>query len=102
MPAIFLKPKATNIDATIPATMPQITAGRLSLALTLSKYIKTKTAMRIASNPSLRRMKNELAKGVSEASIIKKTYNILVITVNDNDYQYQYVAYNTTKKCVGA
>jgi len=27
---------------------------------------------------------------------------ILVIVVNENDYQYHYVAYNTTKKCIGA
>jgi len=26
----------------------------------------------------------------------------LIITVNENDYQYQYVALNTTKKCIGA
>jgi hypothetical protein len=31
--------------------------------------------MSIASNPSLRRIKNELAKGVKELSIIKKIYN---------------------------
>ena len=66
MPAIFLKPKATNMEATIPAAIPQNTAGRLFLALTLSKYIKTRTAISIASNPSLRRIKNELKKGVKE------------------------------------
>jgi len=27
---------------------------------------------------------------------------VLIITVNENDYQYQYVALNTTKKCIGA
>jgi len=27
---------------------------------------------------------------------------ILTIVVNDNDYQYQYVTPNTTKKCIGA
>ena len=27
---------------------------------------------------------------------------ILVIVVNENDYQYHYVAWNTTKKCIGA
>ena len=27
---------------------------------------------------------------------------VLTIVVNENDYQYQYVAYNTTKKCIGA
>ena len=27
---------------------------------------------------------------------------ILINIVNENDYQYQYVAYNTTKKCIGA
>ena len=26
----------------------------------------------------------------------------LTIVVNENDYQYHYVAYNTTKKCIGA
>jgi len=26
----------------------------------------------------------------------------LIITVNENDYQYQYVASNSTKKCIGA
>ena len=26
---------------------------------------------------------------------------ILIINFNENDYQYQYVADNTTKKCVG-
>jgi len=26
----------------------------------------------------------------------------LIITVNENDYQYQYVALNSTKKCIGA
>jgi hypothetical protein len=75
MPAIFLKPKATNIEATIPAAIPQNTAGRLFLALTLSKYKKTKIAMSIASLPSLRRIKKELAKDVKELSIIKKIYN---------------------------
>ena len=102
MPAIFLKPKATNIEATIPAAIPQNTAGRLFLALTLSKYMKTRTAISIASNPSLRRIKNELAKGVNELSIIKKFIIALIITVNENDYQYQYVAPNSTKKCIGA
>ena len=102
MPAIFLKPKATNIDATTPAAIPQNTAGRLFLALTLSKYMKTKTAISIASNPSLRRIKNELAKGVKDASIIKKLVILSNISVNENDYQYQYVALNTTKKCIGA
>jgi len=61
---------AKNIEATMPATKPQNTAGRLFLALTLSKYTKTRTAISIASNPSLRRMKNELKKGVKEFSII--------------------------------
>jgi len=70
MPAIFLKPKATNIEATIPAAIPQNTAGRLFLALTLSKYKKTRTAISIASNPSLRRIKKELKKGVKAFSII--------------------------------
>ena len=74
MPAIFLKPKATNIDATIPAVIPQNTAGRLFLALTLSKYIKTRTAISIASNPSLRRIKNELKKGVKAVSTIPVLY----------------------------
>ena len=101
MPAIFLKPTATNIEATIPTAMPQNTAGRLSLALTLSKYIKTKTAISIASNPSLKRIKKELAKAVSDVSIIKKLIISFIITVNENDYQYQYVAQNTTKKCIG-
>ena len=77
MPAIFLKPKATNIEATIPAAIPQNTAGRLFLALTLSKYMKTRTAISIASNPSLRRIKNELAKDVKDTSIINKIYNAL-------------------------
>jgi len=27
---------------------------------------------------------------------------ILIHVVNENDYQYHYVAYNTTKKCIGA
>ncbi len=27
---------------------------------------------------------------------------ILIINCNENDYQYQYVAYNATKKCIGA
>ena len=27
---------------------------------------------------------------------------ILINIVNENDYQYQYAAYNTTKKCIGA
>ena len=27
---------------------------------------------------------------------------IIVININENDYQYHYVAYNTTKKCIGA
>ena len=27
---------------------------------------------------------------------------IMIINRNENDYQYQYVAYNTTKKCIGA
>jgi len=27
---------------------------------------------------------------------------ILINVVNENDYQYQYVAFNTTKKCIGA
>jgi len=27
---------------------------------------------------------------------------VLIITVNENDYQYQYVALNSTKKCIGA
>ena len=102
MPAIFLKPKATIIEAKIPTAIPQNTAGRLFLALTLSKYMKTKTAMSIASNPSLRRIKNELAKGVNELSIIKKFIIALIITVNENDYQYQFVTPNTTKKCIGA
>ena len=53
----------------------KIDAGRLFLALTLSKYIKTRTAISIASKPSLRRMKNELKKGVKEVSIIKNVYN---------------------------
>jgi hypothetical protein len=74
MPAIFLKPKATNMEATIPAVIPQNTAGRLFLALTLSRYIKTRTAISIASNPSLRRIKNELKKGVKEFSIIGLMY----------------------------
>ena len=26
----------------------------------------------------------------------------MIINCNENDYQYQYVAYNTTKKCIGA
>ena len=26
---------------------------------------------------------------------------ILIINCNENDYQYQYVAQNATKKCVG-
>ncbi len=26
----------------------------------------------------------------------------LTIVVNENDYQYQFVAYNTTKKCIGS
>jgi len=26
----------------------------------------------------------------------------LIITVNENYYQYQYVALNSTKKCIGA
>ena len=64
--------------------------------------MKTKTAMSIASNPSLRRIKNELAKGVNELSIIKKFIIALIITVNENDYQYQFVTSNTTKKCIGA
>ncbi len=102
MPAIFLKLKATIIEAKIPTAIPQNTAGRLFLALTLSKYIKTKTAMSIASNPSLRSIKNELTKDVKEASIIKNFIIALIITVNENDYQYQYVALNTTKKCIGA
>jgi hypothetical protein len=50
--------------------MPQNTAGRLFLALTLSKYMKTRTAISIASNPSRRRMKKELKKGVIAVSII--------------------------------
>ena len=102
MPAIFLKPKATNIEATIPAAMPQNTAGRLLFALTLSKYINTRTAISIASNPSLRRIKNELKKGVKEFSMIKKFIISSIVAVNENDYQYQYVALNTTKKCIGA
>ena len=70
MPAIFLNPSATNKDAIIPAVIPQKTAGLLLLALTLSKYIKTRTAINIASNPSRRRMKKELKKGVIAVSII--------------------------------
>jgi len=27
---------------------------------------------------------------------------ILINVVNENDYHYQYVAYNSTKKCIGA
>ena len=27
---------------------------------------------------------------------------VLILVVNENDYQYQYVADNTTKKCIGA
>jgi len=27
---------------------------------------------------------------------------VVIIAVNDIDYQYHYVAYNTTKKCIGA
>ena len=27
---------------------------------------------------------------------------ILVCNINDNDYQYQYVTPNATKKCIGA
>ena len=27
---------------------------------------------------------------------------IIIIICNDNDYQYHYVAHNTTKKCIGA
>ena len=102
MPAIFLKPKATNIEATIPTAIPQNTAGRLLLALTLSKYINTRTAISIASNPSLRRIKNELKKGVKVFSMIKKFIISSIVAVNENDYQYQYVALNTTKKCIGA
>jgi len=26
----------------------------------------------------------------------------MIININENDYQYQYVAYNTTKNCIGA
>jgi len=26
----------------------------------------------------------------------------LINVVDENDYHYQYVAYNTTKKCIGA
>jgi hypothetical protein len=42
----------------------------LLLALTLSKYTKTRTAINIASNPSRRRIKKELKKGVIAVSII--------------------------------
>ena len=70
MPAIFLNPNATNIEATIPATIPQNTAGRFSLALTLSRYIKTRTAISIASNPSLRRIKKELKNGAKATFIV--------------------------------
>ena len=40
MPAIFLKPIATNIEATIPAAIPQNTAGRLFLALNFTQENK--------------------------------------------------------------
>ena len=26
---------------------------------------------------------------------------IMIINFNENDYQYQYVAHNATKKCIG-
>ena len=26
---------------------------------------------------------------------------IMIINFNDNDYQYQFAAHNTTKKCIG-
>jgi len=33
---------------------------------------------------------------------LNKFILVLIYVVNENDYQYQYVAYNTTKKCIGA
>ena len=35
-------------------------------------------------------------------NVKSKLLMIMIINCNENDYQYHYVAYNTTKKCVGA
>ena len=51
------------------APIPQKTAGLWCLAFILSKNINTSIAINIASNPSLRIMKNELAKGVINSVI---------------------------------
>ena len=34
--------------------------------------------------------------------MIKKFIISTIVAVNENDYQYQCVALNTTKKCIGA
>jgi hypothetical protein len=75
------------MEAIIPAIIPQSTAGLLSFAFTLSKYINTNIAINIASNPSLKRIKNELKNGVTVVSIIFYFIIVLIITVNENDYQ---------------
>ena len=46
-----------------------------TLSIQEGAQLKIKTAISIASNPSLRRIKNELKKGVKEDSIFKKIYN---------------------------
>ena len=38
----------------------------------------------------------------SDVQLYEKFISNLITTINENDYQYRYVALNTTKKCIGA